>query len=151
MYKKILIGMDASDDAFRAAKKALEVSKRDGSTVVAFHSVVHHLSEINPTFTYTAGRSSALSLTIHEDYVKRGEEILKKVQEMINKEIANIKTKLIFDITPEDYIKQAVEKENYDLVILGYKGHHSVLSRALLGTVPDNVINNTSCDVLIVR
>ncbi len=43
------------------------------------------------------------------------------------------------------------EEENFDLVILGCRGKHSKLKRTFLGTIPDKVINNAPCDVLIVR
>ncbi|MFW9942395.1 MAG: universal stress protein [Candidatus Thorarchaeota archaeon] len=151
MYKKILLGMDKSDDAFHAAKRAIEFQKRDNCKVVAFHSVLHHLSEMNPNPFSPTGVSVGISYTIHNDYIKRGEEILRDLDELFKEANAKVETRLIFDIPPEDYIKKMVEEEDFDLIILGCKGHHSKLSRIFLGTVPIKVINNVSIDVLIVR
>ncbi len=151
MYKKILLGMDQSYDALHAAKKAIEFQKRDNSEVVGFHSVLHHLSELNMNHFYPKGSSGAIALTVHNDYIKRGEDILNELKKLFNKSNAKVETRLIFDIPPEDYINKTVEEEGFDLVILGCKGHHSKLSRILLGTIPNKVINNTSSDVLVVR
>ncbi|MFX1601062.1 MAG: universal stress protein [Promethearchaeota archaeon] len=151
MYNKILLGIDKSYDATHGAKKAIEFQKRDNCKVVAFHSVLHHLSEINLNPFSQTGTSGEISLTIHNDYIKRGEDILEEVNNLFKASNAKVETRLIFDVTPEDYIKRMAEEEGFDLVILGCKGHHSKLSSALIGTIPNKVINNVSCDVLIVR
>jgi nucleotide-binding universal stress UspA family protein len=143
--------MDKSDDAIHAAKKAIEFQKRDNCKVLAFHSVLHHLSEMNPNPFSSNGASVGLSFTIHNDYIKRGKDILRELDELFKEANANVETRLIFDIPPEDYIKKMVEEEGFDLIILGCKGHHSKLSRIFLGTVPIKVINSVSSDVLIVR
>lgn len=151
MYKKILIGIDDSESAIRAAKKVIEMEKLNDSKVVAFHSVIHHLSEISPGFGFINGGSGAISLTIHEDYIKDGERILETFKKLFEDNNATIETRLVFDIAPEEYIKKAIEEEHFDLVVLGSKGHHSKLTRAFLGTVPDKVINNDLSDTLIIK
>ncbi|MFX1260436.1 MAG: universal stress protein [Promethearchaeota archaeon] len=151
MYKKILLGMDKSYDAIHAAKKAIEFQKRDNSEVIAFHSVLHHLSELSLNFFNPKGANGDIALTIHKDYIKRGENILEEVEKLFKESNAKVETRLIFDIPPEDYIKNLVEEEGFDLVVLGCKGNHSKLSRLLLGTIPNKVINNVSSDVLVVR
>ncbi|MFX1358299.1 MAG: universal stress protein [Promethearchaeota archaeon] len=151
MYRKILLGIDDSEDAVRAAKKAIELQKNYGSEVVAFHSVLHHFSEINPSLISISGGGSNIALTIHEDYIKKGEKILKDLNELYNQSDAKVETRLVYDIPPEDYIKKTVKKENFDLVILGCKGHHSKITRSIVGTVPLKVMNDTNSDVLIVR
>ncbi len=143
--------MDQSYDAIHAAKKAIEFQKRDGSEVVGFHSVLHHISELNMNPFYPTGGNGAIALTIHNDYIKQGEDILKELKKLFKESNAKVETRLIFDVPPEDYIKKMVEEEGFDLVILGCKGHHSKLSRVLLGTIPDKVINSVSSDVLVVR
>jgi nucleotide-binding universal stress UspA family protein len=123
----------------------------DGSEVVVFHSVIHHLSEINPTFTLPSSAMNAVSFVIHESYVEEGRDILKKVENIFKEANQTVETRLIFDIMPEDYIKKMVEEEKFDLILLGCKGDHSKLKRTFLGTIPDKVINEAPCDVLIVR
>ncbi|MFX1456161.1 MAG: universal stress protein [Promethearchaeota archaeon] len=144
----MLVGVDESQDAMNAVKKALELKKRDNSEVVVFHSVNHHYSEYSPNFSLTG---ASISFLIHEDYINIGKEILKKVEELFTNDGQIVETRLIIDVPPESYIKNITEEEDFDLIILGCNGKHSKLRRTFLGTIPNNVINNTSCDVLIVR
>ncbi len=151
MYKKILVGIDNSQDAMDALKKALELGKRDNSEIIVFHSVIHHLSEVMPSVSFSGPSNGAVSYLIHEDYVNEGKKVLKEAEVLFANEGQKVQTRLIFDIPPEDYIIKIAEEENFDLVMLGCKGKHSKLKRTILGTIPDKVINNAPCDVLIVR
>jgi len=148
IYKKILVGVDESEDAIRAAKKALEYQKPNNAEVVVFHSVVHKLSEVNPSFI--PNDSAGITYTIHQDFVNAGKEVLKKVEEMFKEGNGTVETRMIYDKEPQSYIIEAVEKEGFDLVVLGVSGKHSKLKR-MIGTIPGKVINDASCDVLVVR
>ncbi|MFX1242142.1 MAG: universal stress protein [Promethearchaeota archaeon] len=150
MYSKILVGIDESQDALDAVKKALEFGKKENSEIVVFHSVIHHLSEISPGISLTASSSTSMSLLIHEDYINLGKKLLEDVEKLFKKNDTNVETRLILDVPPEEYIKIITEEENFDLVILGCRGHHSKLKQ-LLGTVPNRAVNSVLCDILIVR
>ena len=150
MYGKILVGIDESQDAMDAVKKALEFGKKENSEIVVFHSVIHHLSEISPGISLTVSSSTSMSLLIHEDYINLGKKLLEDVEKLFKKNDINVETRLILDIPPEDYIKSITAEESFELVILGCRGHHSKLKQ-LLGTVPNRTVNSVSCDVLIVR
>ncbi|MFX1572954.1 MAG: universal stress protein [Promethearchaeota archaeon] len=151
MYKKILVGIDDSQDAMDAVKKALEFKKSENSEVIVFHSVIHHISELIPNLSFTATSTTSVSFSVHEDYINLGRKILKTVKKLFADDNQQVETRLIFDISPENYIIKKVEEENFDLVILGCKGKHSKIKRTFLGTIPNRVINNAACDVLIVR
>jgi len=126
----------------RAAKRAIEIQKDFGGEVVAFHSVLHNLSKKSP---------ESDSGSIHEDKVDEGKNILYKIEELFKEVSLSVETRLILDIPPVEYIKNTVEKEGFNLVILGSKGKHKKLKRALLGSIPSKVTNNVLCDVLVVR
>ncbi|MFX1373088.1 MAG: universal stress protein [Promethearchaeota archaeon] len=151
LYNKILVGVDESEDAMETVNKALEFKERKDSEVIIFHSFIHDLAEISPSFSLVRISNPSVSLIIHEDNVNQGKNILKKVEKIFKKVGKEIRTRLIFDIPSEDYILKGVSEENFDLVILGCKGKHSKLKRVFLGTKPNKVINNANCDVLIVR
>ena len=72
-------------------------------------------------------------------------------EDSFTKEGLAVETRLIEDDAPEVYIRRIVEEENFDLVVLGSKGHHSKLKEILLGTVSKNVVRSAPCDVLIVK
>lgn len=152
IYKKILLGIDNSEHAMKAVDKALEIQKRDNSEVVVFHSVLHKLFDIRPTFAglnINAGES--LNYEIHEDRVKDASKLLEQIKKKFEKSSAKVETRLTYDIGPEYYIERKVKEEGYDLVILGCQGEHSKLKRTILGTVPEYVLNHVNSDVLIVK
>ncbi|MHA2035855.1 MAG: universal stress protein [Promethearchaeota archaeon] len=160
MYKKILIGVDNSEDASRVIEKAVEIQKRDNSEVVVFHSIMHHLTEylsdmgtssgiVGLPFNYNSDGS--ITMQIRKETVDNGKILLKQVDDKFKEANSSVETRLVFDIAPERYIKKKVEEEEFDLVILGCKGDHSKLKRTILGTIPEYVINNVKSDVLIIK
>ncbi|MFW9824062.1 MAG: universal stress protein [Candidatus Thorarchaeota archaeon] len=160
MYKKILIGVDNSEDAARVIKRAIEVQKGDKSEVVVFHSIFHHLTDyiadvatsigiVELPFTYN--ENGSISMQIRKETVNNAKILLKNIEKQFKEANMSVETRLIFDISPEHYIKEHVQKEGFDLVILGCKGDHSKLRRTVLGTVPEYVINNVKSDVLIIK
>jgi nucleotide-binding universal stress UspA family protein len=150
MISKILLGIDGSDPSMKAVKHVIELQKRFASKTVVFHSVLHHLTEIQPTFGY-GGNANAIAYNLHEDYVNSGKKIISDAEALFKKNQLEVEARLVFDISPEDYIKKHVEEENFDLVVVGYHGTHSALGSALLGSVPNKVINHVLCDVLVVK
>jgi len=115
----------------RAAKRVIEIQKDSEGEIVAFHSILH--------------RNSNSDLADHK---KKVFDEIEKLFEEVN---LSIETRLILDQNPEDYIQNIVEKENFNLVVLGYSGKHGIIKRRLLGSIPTEVMNNVLCDVLIVK
>ncbi len=151
MYKKILIGVDDSEHSRRVVQKALERAKTSGAKVVAFHSVLHNIAEMNMSFYPSSIGSPTAGYTLHQDFVHSGQRAIKMAEELFKKENQEIETRLVYDVPPENYVKKAVKEEEFDLVILGSAGHHNALERMVLGTVPEHVLNEVPCDVLIVK
>ena len=149
IYKKILLAIDGSFHANNAIEQVVEIQKKWSSEVVIFHSIKHHRI---PKWLYP---NDSLPLgvyrNIEEVSKKAGEELLKKTKESFKKEGLPVETRLIEDDAPEVYIRRIAEEENFDLVVLGSKGHHSKLKEILLGTVSTKVVKSAPCDVLIVK
>ena len=82
---------------------------------------------------------------------KAGNDLLENTKKVFDNEQISVEIRLIEDEHPGPYIKKVVEKENFDLIVLGRKGHHSKLREILLGSVATKVLNSASCDVLIVQ
>ncbi|MBY8990323.1 MAG: universal stress protein [Candidatus Lokiarchaeota archaeon] len=120
----------------KAAKRVIEIQKEYGGDVVAFHSVLHGF----------ASRES-----VKEDDITQGKKVLSDAKKLFKDANLTIETRLIKDVHPEDFIRDAVEKEEFNLVVLGNKGKHKLLRRAVLGSVPTKVMNSVLCDVLVVR
>ncbi|MFX1574729.1 MAG: universal stress protein, partial [Promethearchaeota archaeon] len=45
MFKKILIGIDNSEESFRAVNRVIEIQENFDGEIVAFHSVAHNISK----------------------------------------------------------------------------------------------------------
>ena len=149
IYKKILVGIDGSANAIRAAQRAAEFQKRDNSKVVAFCSILHKLTYFNPPIV-TPGVDNVVSFNLPPERLTVAKSALNNVKQLFNDTNASLETNVVTDKEPDDYIKDAVEKEGFDLVILGCTGEHSKIKR-FMGTVPAKVINDAPCDVLIIR
>jgi len=83
--------------------------------------------------------------------MNEGKKILSDVENLFKGADLTIETRLIEDVHPEDFIKDMVEKEEFNLVVLGNRGKHKSIRRAVLGSVPTKVMNSVLCDVLVVR
>lgn len=150
MFKKIILGVDSSVNSMKAVDKVIEIQKETNSEVVVFHSFLHHLTEIRPTFA-TRGSPDTLSYEIHNDIVKEGTKLLDDVKQKFESKGLKVETRRIFDFGPEYYIEERVKEEGFDLVVLGCGGKHSKLRRTFVGTVPEYVVNNVDVDILIAK
>ena len=157
MYEKILLATDGSDDALRAAGRAIEFQKKWNSKVVIFHSIEHHsfpekiliTAPLAPTAQYTVPVVDYNRIKM--EYRDAGKKVLEETKKMFAQGTGKVETRLIEDEDPEDYIKRITDEEDFDLVVLGCKGEHSKLKNVFMGSVATKALNEAACDVLIVR
>ncbi|MFX1456165.1 MAG: universal stress protein [Promethearchaeota archaeon] len=134
MIDKVLIGIDESEGSMKAAMRVIEIEKDSECKIIAFHSTLHQGSD-----------SEAKDLEEHS------ENVFSEVQKLFDEANLSLETRLITDQKAEAYIKNTVEKESINLVVLGYNGKHGIIKRRILGSIPTEVMNNVICDVLIVK
>jgi nucleotide-binding universal stress UspA family protein len=154
MYSKILLALDKSDDARRAAERVIEIAKNKDIKVVLFHSIEHRISDMLPPIALTVGVPTSHMLAYEDLREARrieGKNLLDDTKKIFERENISTESRLIASETPEDYITRIVDEEGFDLVVLGCKGEHSFAKRVLMGTIPQIALNRASCDVLIVR
>ncbi|MFX1488019.1 MAG: universal stress protein [Promethearchaeota archaeon] len=130
----MLIGIDESESSVKAAKRIIEIQKDSEGKVIAFHSTLHRKSD-----------SNAINLEEHE------KQVFNEIRKLFKKNNLSLETRLITDLNAEDYIKDTVENENINLVVLGYDGKHGIVKRRILGSIPTAIMNNVLCDVLVVK
>ncbi|HMF32213.1 MAG TPA: universal stress protein [Candidatus Lokiarchaeia archaeon] len=150
MYKKVLLALDGSDNSKRAVEKVIEVAKTGNvEDVVAFHSVKHRYipAEIQEENLVP----DAAWAHFVEAIQNAGATILEEAEASFVAAGLQVETRLVTDLSPEEYIINAVEEEGFDLVVLGCRGDHSRLRVLFLGSVANRVVNSAPCDVLIVR
>lgn len=118
----------------KAVKRVIEIQKDSEGKVIAFHSTLHRKSDTN-----------AINLEEHE------KQVFNEVKKLFEKANISVETRLITNLNAEEYIKDTVENERINLVVLGYDGKHGIVKRRILGSIPTAVMNNVLCDVLVVK
>lgn len=139
MFDKILLAVDGSEHALRAAKLAGDLARsmksKDLRIVVAFDSIPSYLGEPN--------LESAI-----EARMKEARGILQNAQEAVGKVPAQIHTELI-EGSPAEAITEVAKTRESDVIVMGSRG----LGRfgALLGSTSQKVVSHAPCPVLIAR
>ncbi|TFG01308.1 MAG: universal stress protein [Promethearchaeota archaeon] len=153
IYKKILFGLDGSENSNRAAKKVIELQKKWNCNVVIFHSIKHPKKIFLYPLVLTASFGSCYTTEINflTEYEKEAKKILRDNKKIFDEAQVPVESRLIKDENPEDYIERVVKEEGFDLVVVGIKGVHSKLRQIITGSVAQKVIKHTPCDVLIVK
>ena len=149
IYNKILLAIDGSYHSNNATEQVIEFQKCWNCNVVIFHSIKHH--KLPKSLYPDAILPVEIYRNIEEVSKKAGELLLEKTKKVFDKAQYPAETRLIEDDSPEEYITRIVEKENFDLVVLGSKGHHSKIKEVVMGTVSTKVVKNAPCDVLVVK
>ena len=151
MYKKIILGVDESEDSMKAAEKVMVLQKENDAKVVIFNSVLHHISDLRPAFGTSPVPDGYLQYEVDRDRANAATVLLDELKNKYKAEGLEVETRIIYDFGPQYYIEKQVKEENFDLVVLGCKGEHSKLRRTIVGTVPEYVINHVDVDVLIAK
>jgi|SRR5271157_1209661 len=154
MYKKILVGVDGSENSNRALLVAAELCQDFDAELLVFHAVPHN-NQI-PTIIAPSYPGPIIDTV---DLVRYFEDAGKAVIEDAKNQIRNLEFgpelkvdyHLELDASPEDFAIDYASDNEVDLIVLGCKGHHGRLRRVLLGTVATKIANDAPCQVLIVR
>ncbi|HLF67651.1 MAG TPA: universal stress protein, partial [Gammaproteobacteria bacterium] len=140
---KIICGIDGSPSSEQALQFALDLC--------------HHFSAslcIISTIPY-ADDYNALGLT--ENEIKEHEEEFKaqqinKLNEFLDRfDFSNVVMQKCFQRgNPANVILDMAEDFNFDLIVVGAKGH-SMLQHVLIGSTADKILRYTPCSLLVVR
>jgi nucleotide-binding universal stress UspA family protein len=140
MYKKILVGYDGSDGSKQALVHAIYLAKENGAELNALwaHSSLPHYPETVDEVEEEREAASAFLQKLTKELVEYSKEYGYEIH-------ADSKSGHAAK-TIVDYAKQG----NFDLIVVGHKGHSGLWGN-LLGHTPDKVSENAHCSVLIVR
>ncbi len=128
----ILVGLDGSSQSFRALEFALEEGKLRGKKVVAIHSL------------YGGDRTD-------EEEIIRGEEILKKAEEMAKEYGVEFETHLLVrGKSPGEDIVDFANEVGAEMIVLGMRRRLSIKER-ILGGVSRFVVNHADQPVVLVK
>ncbi len=145
MYKKILVPVDGSEQAAKAALHGAELASKLCADLIIFH-VVPSL----PSYVNTSPDSfSNIQQTIIDEFYRNGRDILTQVKD----DLAAYRLSIHTDIAigqPADEICKKIKAYGIDLVVMGSRGLGEIKGY-LMGSVSNRVTRHATCPVLIVR
>ena len=138
---KILCGVDGSPSSAKALQFAMDLSKRFSAELCIIHALPSYL----PAFGMT------------ERTIKREEEKFKvedtnKIKKFLDGfNLKKIQAETQFQWgAPANVILDHAEDFNYDLIVIGAKGH-SMLHHVLIGSTAEKVLRYAPCSLLVMR
>jgi len=127
---KLLVPVDGSKSSGKALKYAAALTKEFDADLTLLHVQESHLFGLRPELTRAIGKGV---LADAADELK-GMKFEKRLESG----------------DPANKITEIAEKEDYDIIVMGSKGH-SALGRFFLGSVINHVLHYTHHPVLVVK
>ena len=138
--RKILYATDFSDCCHAALAMASSLARDSGATLVIAH--VHE-----PAFAYTEGLGAAYS-TLPDQERRDAQQLLDAVQPTLPDVACE---RCLLEGTPAHAIVEFAEQaEDIDMIVLGTHGRTGI-SRALMGSIAEEVVRNAPCPVLTLK
>ena len=140
MFNHILLGVDGSEHALRAAKTAADLARSMKSEilriVVVYDSVPSYLGEPN--------MQTAISARM-----KVAEKVLQEAMEVVGEIPGEVHTETL-EGPPAEAILDVAKTRECDLIVMGSRGLGR-LTGLLIGSQSQKVVQQAPCPVLIVR
>lgn len=136
-FERIILPIDGSDQAKKAAKKAFTIAENRNIKVIAIHVIHHSYLFIHPE----------IYQTMEKRIMENAIAYLHEIEQNGKNHGLKIMTKIINGTPYEEIIKFANKD---DLIVMGNKGKTG-LEKILIGGVAEKVIRHAPCDVLIVK
>lgn len=140
--KKILVAVDGS----KISDKALMEAKKLGLLFDSEITILYVIEDIMAhPYVHIKDYDSAIRNAFKEQGVKIIDDAMKKFKDYTGK----VET-IIENGNPGNIIIKITENKEYDLIVMGSRGLDAV-SRVMLGSVSNKVLNNVDVSVLIVK
>lgn len=140
--KKILVAVDGSKNS----DKALAEAKKIGTCLESHISVIYVMEDImSHPYVHMQDYKGALD----EAFKDQGTEVLERAK----KELEDYNGEVEFLLkpgNPGNRILKVAEEGEYDLIVMGSRGLNAV-SRVMIGSVSNKVVNRSDVSVLIVK
>ena len=139
MFRKILVANDGSDGAAKALAAALKLAHR--------HRIKLHMICVEEM-----PRMPATIDEVIEDKLDESHRFAQVVGEATRKAKAarvNIETHVVAGHAVPAIV-EFVEREGFDLLVIGYMGHTALYNR-LIGGTTDRLVELAPCHVLVVK
>ena len=145
-YRRILIAVDASDDADQVLEAAIDLDLKAGERFY----VATVIPPVVDSVSGMGGASIAASWPIEDMEATMTKEITDSVRERVARFGIPPERVAVLYGRPATEIQAQAEKIGADLVVVGSHGRHG-LARVMLGSTANGVLHGAKCDVLTVR
>ncbi len=140
MFKNILLGVDGSEHALRAAETAGHLARAVQAEtlriVIAYETIPSYLGEPN--------MQAAISARL-----KEAETILQAALSKVGEVPAEVHTEIL-EGSPAEAIIEVARTHKSDVIVMGARGLGRIAA-AVLGSNSQKVVSHAPCPVLIVR
>ncbi len=139
--KRILVAVDGSEQALKAARMGADVAVRFGAKLTLVHVVPKLLL---PPDVY--GLTLAEVEKEHRAYADR---LLEKAVESLEEPGLDVSTAVLYG-SPAEAIAEQAAAEDVGMIVVGNRGHGAV-ARMFLGSVSDRLVHISPKAVLVVH
>ena len=146
--ERILVAVDGSDNAARAAKAAITLAEKFGAELIIFLAIQ------TPFYSF-AQDGLAIPTDVLKDYVTAAREdakiIVGKLEQLAG--TAHVKAVSVIQENTFSVVEAIVNlaaSRNVDLIVIGTRGRTG-FKKLLMGSVSSGVMNHAPCPVLVVR
>jgi nucleotide-binding universal stress UspA family protein len=147
-FERILVAVDGSDNATRAAKVAVTLAEKFNAELIICHA-------IQTPFRSFAQNRIAVPTNLLNDYLAAAKEDAKNTVDKVMRlaGIDRVKTvrvvqENVFSVV--EAIVNLAEARKVDLIVIGTRGQ-SGFKKLLMGSVSSGVLSHALCPVLVVR
>ena len=153
---RIVVLVDGSDYADRAAQAAINLAKQYNSELVVLHAVAYPAPIVfTPAIGPSIGSETTPVTIESDDYfdtaIRHGEELVSRVVQTAKSEGVLARGEVLKSATSVvESVLEAIAKQNADLVVVGTRGLGG-FRKLLLGSVSSGLVSHAHCSVLVVR
>jgi nucleotide-binding universal stress UspA family protein len=146
MFKKILIPIDGSELALRAAAMGVNLAKEVGGEVVLLHAIVPYI----PPYTAEYDMDGRVSALVEKAATEASVDMLKIAEDVAK--TAGVKSSSVAEVLsrPEVLIDKTAKKLGCDVIVIATHGR-GALSRFFMGSVTARLLHIASVPVLVYR
>jgi Universal stress protein UspA and related nucleotide-binding proteins len=141
LFEKILVPVDGSGAALRAAKYARGMADKFESAVTLLHIIEHP--------GYLSSNAGNLPASVIQEMDKNGEQVLADALKIFADFDGRVSTKLEYGHAGIK-ITELCKENGYSLIVMGRRGLSGV-KELLLGSVSNYVLHYAQCPTLIIK
>lgn len=139
MYKNILLAVDGSENSIRASQEAIKIASLATECMI----------EVVVVLDFSQSKNDVLHANGKEELDLSRKKKLLPIEEKLKSSNLAYQIKILRG-DPGETIVDYANKGNFELVIIGSRGHN-LLQELVLGSVSHKVAKRVQCPVLIVK